>query len=156
MSQPLSRDSGFVGRQDEMAELTAALDEALAGRGRLVMLVGEPGIGKTRTAQEMAALVETRGDPSVAIVVWGHDPTRQPGRKPGRQSGRKPTRNPWPGPSFSSWPTCPRKYFVVRLLVKETNFSTPLGERREISIRLVSADAILLQSTAVISDSRSS
>ena len=40
----------FVGRQREMAELTAALDAALSGQGRLVMLVGEPGIGKTRTA----------------------------------------------------------------------------------------------------------
>ena len=44
----------FVGRQREMAELLAALDDALSGRGRLVMLVGEPGIGKTRIAQELA------------------------------------------------------------------------------------------------------
>ena len=34
----------FVGRQREMAELMAALDDAIAGHGRLVMLVGEPGI----------------------------------------------------------------------------------------------------------------
>ncbi len=45
----------FVGRQREMAELMAALDDALAGRGRMVMLAGEPGIGKTRTAQELVA-----------------------------------------------------------------------------------------------------
>ena len=31
------------------------------------MLVGEPGIGKTRTAQELAAYAETRG----AQVLWG-------------------------------------------------------------------------------------
>jgi len=35
-----------------MAELKDALDDATAGRGRSVMLAGEPGIGKTRTAQE--------------------------------------------------------------------------------------------------------
>jgi len=40
----------FVGRQQEMGEMKAALEDALSGRGRLVMLVGEPGIGKTRTA----------------------------------------------------------------------------------------------------------
>ncbi len=40
----------FVGRQREMGDLKAALEDALSGRGRLVMLVGEPGIGKTRTA----------------------------------------------------------------------------------------------------------
>ena len=39
----------FVGRQREMGELKAALEDALSGRGRLVTVVGEPGIGKTRT-----------------------------------------------------------------------------------------------------------
>ena len=50
-----------------MAELTAALEDALAGHGRLVMLAGEPGIGKTRIAQELAAVAEQRG----ANVLWG-------------------------------------------------------------------------------------
>jgi len=63
-----SRPRGvFVGRQREMAELTAALDDALSGHGRLVMLVGEPGIGKTRTTQELASYAENRG----AQVLWG-------------------------------------------------------------------------------------
>ena len=46
-----TRDSGriFVGRQRELAELTAALEDALSGQGRLVMLVGEP--GSARPAQ---------------------------------------------------------------------------------------------------------
>ena len=38
----------FVGRQQELADLKAALEESLTGRGRLVILAGEPGIGKTR------------------------------------------------------------------------------------------------------------
>ncbi|MFI5366306.1 MAG: AAA family ATPase [Candidatus Binatia bacterium] len=52
------RPSGFgtfVGRQRELDELNAGLDDAVAGHGRLFMLVGEPGIGKTRTAEEMVA-----------------------------------------------------------------------------------------------------
>ena len=57
----------FVGRQREMGELKAALEDALSGRGRLVMLVGEPGIGKTRTAQELATYAGMRG----AQVLWG-------------------------------------------------------------------------------------
>ena len=57
----------FVGRQREMEELRAALEESIAGRGRLVMLVGEPGIGKTRTAQELASHAEGCG----AQVIWG-------------------------------------------------------------------------------------
>jgi predicted ATPase len=61
------RESGFIGRQPEMAVLTAALDDALSGRGQMVMLAGEPGIGKTRLAQELAALAESLG----AQVMWG-------------------------------------------------------------------------------------
>jgi hypothetical protein len=57
----------FVGRQKEMGELKAALEDALSGRGRMVMLVGEPGIGKTRTAQELATYAGLRG----CQVLWG-------------------------------------------------------------------------------------
>jgi DNA-binding CsgD family transcriptional regulator len=57
----------FVGRHQEMAELRAALDDALSGRGRLVMLAGEPGIGKTRTSRELAAHATLLG----AQVLWG-------------------------------------------------------------------------------------
>ncbi|MCI0782372.1 MAG: AAA family ATPase, partial [Chloroflexi bacterium] len=57
----------FVGRQREMGELKACLEDALSGRGRLVMLVGEPGIGKSRTAQELATYAGLRQ----AQVLWG-------------------------------------------------------------------------------------
>jgi hypothetical protein len=50
-----------------MGDLKACLEDALSGRGRLVMLVGEPGIGKTRTAQELATYAGLRG----AQVLWG-------------------------------------------------------------------------------------
>ena len=43
----------FVGRRLELQVLTTALADALSGRGRIVMLSGEPGIGKTRLAQEI-------------------------------------------------------------------------------------------------------
>ena len=57
----------FVGRQQEMAQLRAALDDAVSGQGRLVMLAGEPGIGKTRITQELASYAEQQG----AQVLWG-------------------------------------------------------------------------------------
>jgi predicted ATPase len=67
----------LVGRQREMAEIRAVLDYALSGRGRLVMLAGEPGMGKTCIAQELAANAEELG----AQVFWGrcHE---GPGRPP--------------------------------------------------------------------------
>ncbi|MGI9658942.1 MAG: protein kinase domain-containing protein, partial [Gaiellaceae bacterium] len=57
----------FVGRQREVDELKAALENALSGRGRLTMLHGEPGIGKTRTALELATYAGLRR----AKVLWG-------------------------------------------------------------------------------------
>jgi len=57
----------FVGRQREMGDLKAALEEALSGRGRLLTLVGEPGIGKSRTAQELATYDGLRH----SQVLWG-------------------------------------------------------------------------------------
>jgi DNA-binding CsgD family transcriptional regulator len=62
------QSSGFVGRQRELGELTSALDDAISGRDRLVMLAGEPGIGKTRTAQELSAIADTRS----TEVYWGY------------------------------------------------------------------------------------
>ncbi|MCI0859064.1 MAG: protein kinase [Chloroflexi bacterium] len=57
----------FVGRQREMGELKACLEDSLSGRGRMVALVGEPGIGKTRTAMELCTYAGLRG----AQVLWG-------------------------------------------------------------------------------------
>ena len=44
-----------------MDELRAGLDDALSGSGRLLLLMGEPGIGKTRMAEELATYARLRG-----------------------------------------------------------------------------------------------
>jgi class 3 adenylate cyclase/tetratricopeptide (TPR) repeat protein len=43
----------FIGRQAEMAVLTEALAHARAGRGQIVAIVGEPGVGKSRLIWEL-------------------------------------------------------------------------------------------------------
>ena len=58
----------FIGRTYEMTALRAAIDAALGGSASLVMLVGEPGIGKTRLAEEAGNYAELRG----AQVLVGH------------------------------------------------------------------------------------
>jgi DNA-binding SARP family transcriptional activator len=45
----------LIGREAELDELRSALSDAMSGRGSLVMLAGEPGIGKTRLTEELAA-----------------------------------------------------------------------------------------------------
>ncbi|MFL5957431.1 MAG: BTAD domain-containing putative transcriptional regulator, partial [Solirubrobacterales bacterium] len=51
----------FVGREHELSTVMGALDEALAGDGRLVLIAGEPGIGKSRLAEEVGRHARRRG-----------------------------------------------------------------------------------------------
>ena len=51
----------LVGRERELAQLLEALAEARAGRGRVVMVAGESGIGKTRLVAEFVAEAVQRG-----------------------------------------------------------------------------------------------
>ena len=53
--------SGFVGRVRELAAVAAAFDRCICGVPQTVLLTGEAGIGKTRTAEEFAAQARERG-----------------------------------------------------------------------------------------------
>src|SRR6266540_367161 len=44
--------TGFVGREDELAQLAPAMQSAAGGRGQVVGVVGEPGVGKSRLFHE--------------------------------------------------------------------------------------------------------
>jgi tetratricopeptide (TPR) repeat protein len=57
-----------VGREGERAELRRCLDQAARGQGALVMIGGEPGVGKTRLAEELAAEARQRG----MLSLTGH------------------------------------------------------------------------------------
>ncbi|MBE0610185.1 MAG: AAA family ATPase, partial [Dehalococcoidia bacterium] len=57
-----ARRTGFVGRERELTALQAMLDEtALRGSGRVVLISGEPGIGKTRLLAEGAERAAAQG-----------------------------------------------------------------------------------------------
>jgi predicted ATPase len=64
---PASSTNSFLGRERELTELRAALADVNAGRGRLFVLSGEPGIGKTRLAEEIARESADRG----MRAIWG-------------------------------------------------------------------------------------
>ncbi|MDO8671929.1 MAG: AAA family ATPase [Dehalococcoidia bacterium] len=53
--------SPFVGREEELQRLAAALALASHGKGGVIFLTGEPGIGKTRLAREALAVAKERG-----------------------------------------------------------------------------------------------
>lgn len=56
-------DGELVGRNREIGALEGWLDAALDGRPRLVLCGGEPGIGKTRLASQLAAIAQAKGVP---------------------------------------------------------------------------------------------
>ena len=58
--EPVAGATPVVGRDGEMAQLMGALGELVAGRGRVVLLVGAPGMGKTRLFTELRELAEDR------------------------------------------------------------------------------------------------
>ena len=57
----------LIGRADELAVLRRAVEPALRGGNALVIVEGEPGAGKTRLLEEIAAEADHLG----ALVVWG-------------------------------------------------------------------------------------
>jgi DNA-binding CsgD family transcriptional regulator len=59
--------TSLAGRAEELAELRRWLADALGGHGRLVVVTGPPGIGKTRLAEELADTARARGQ----RVLWG-------------------------------------------------------------------------------------
>ena len=65
----------FVGRADDLATLHEAWDAALADERRLVLLTGEPGIGKSRLAAEFTRAVHADG----AVVLYGRFDETGPG-----------------------------------------------------------------------------
>lgn len=57
----------FVGREAELMLLVGGLEEAKKGRGSLLLIGGEPGIGKSRLVAEFASVARDRD----VSVLWG-------------------------------------------------------------------------------------
>jgi serine/threonine protein kinase/predicted ATPase len=68
--------STFSGREPELAALGARLDEAAAGRGQLVTVVGEAGLGKSRLIHEFTGSLAGRD----VRVIRGRCPLHGAGR----------------------------------------------------------------------------
>jgi predicted ATPase len=60
-------ERALIGRDDELRRLAASLEEARSGRAKMFLLLGEPGIGKTRLCDELGRIAAD----SDVRVVWG-------------------------------------------------------------------------------------
>ena len=58
----------FVGREADVRQLQNAFDNALSGNGSMMMVVGEPGIGKTAICEQVATYASIRG----GVTLIGH------------------------------------------------------------------------------------
>ncbi|HWC11045.1 MAG TPA: AAA family ATPase [Acidimicrobiales bacterium] len=58
--------TALVGRQTELAQLDDALGAAVGGRGSVLFLVGEAGIGKSRLARALATRADRKGVPALS------------------------------------------------------------------------------------------
>jgi len=58
----------LIGREEELSQLDGFWRRAERGEGHLILLSGEPGIGKTRLVEELTALADLRG----GLVLEGH------------------------------------------------------------------------------------
>jgi DNA-binding CsgD family transcriptional regulator len=70
-------DDAFIGRERELLAIGKLLSRALAGTGATVAIAGEPGIGKSHTAQFVAQWAAGRG----MQVFWGRC-NEEPGAPP--------------------------------------------------------------------------
>jgi hypothetical protein len=62
-----AEEQSLVGREPELAALAGLIGDAAAGRGRVAVMLGEAGIGKTRLAES----AETMARQSGFDVAWG-------------------------------------------------------------------------------------
>ena len=58
---PAADRDGLIGRDHELGELLPVVDAAIAGHGAIVLIGGEPGIGKSRLAETLARYAARRG-----------------------------------------------------------------------------------------------
>src|SRR5438270_11245256 len=89
----------FVGRHAELDELRAAVNGSVDGRGALVLLAGEPGIGKTRLAEITADYARSTG----CVVRWA---------------------SCWEGPAAPFWPWTQ----LIRAQLAAANATAPAGD----------------------------
>ena len=63
----LGRAGDFVGRGEELGKLQRALERVVGGRGQIILIAGEPGIGKTRMSEEFLRYAGAQG----VRTLWG-------------------------------------------------------------------------------------
>jgi DNA-binding SARP family transcriptional activator len=107
----------FVGREEELEALRTGIDEASRGHGRLVLLVGEPGIGKSRLAEEALRIAHQRRARVLVGRCW--------------EAGGAPAYWPWVQALRSYLHDCDRDLLRTQLAAGAGDVAHLLPELRE-------------------------
>src|SRR5204863_3464382 len=109
--------SRFVGRAAETAQATRALEAAGGGRGQVIAVVGEPGVGKSRVCHELVRRATAQGQRVIETTCLSYgvstpylpiggllealldldpraEPTERPPRSTARPAGLRPALGP--------------------------------------------------------------
>jgi DNA-binding SARP family transcriptional activator/tetratricopeptide (TPR) repeat protein len=68
--EPGPRPEGLVGRERELNRLLPLVERALSGEGGMVLIAGEPGIGKSRLAEALVARAGELGGRALVGRCW--------------------------------------------------------------------------------------
>lgn len=68
----LEFETGFAGRDEEIGKLKLCLEDAIGGKGNIVMVIGEAGIGKTRLVTELGKYAEIKGVKILNATCFEH------------------------------------------------------------------------------------
>jgi DNA-binding SARP family transcriptional activator len=139
----------FVGRERELGGLLAGLADAAAGRGGLFLVSGEPGIGKTRLCEELAACARERG--GIVLVGRCWEAGGAPAYWPWVQAIRSLVSGVDPAPLCAR--LGPDAGFVAQLVPELARFAPESGrsallESEDARFRLFEATASLLKEAA--------
>ncbi len=103
--------TSFVGRAQEMEQLTRSLEHARIGHGQVVAVVGEPGVGKSRLFYEFTHSQRTAGSsPHRSPQGILSDRTARRCAQGARKSDRQaPCSGPFPGTGAARVPVAARR-----------------------------------------------
>ncbi|MBN1527840.1 MAG: AAA family ATPase [Thermoleophilaceae bacterium] len=117
----------LVGRASELAALTSGFEAAVAGRGSLFLVGGEPGIGKSRLAEELVARVPSQGGLVLVGRCW--------------EAGGAPAYWPWVQALRSYLHGADPEVLRVQLGERASDLAQLLPELREVIPNLPAAGA---------------
>jgi DNA-binding SARP family transcriptional activator len=123
----------LIGRDHELDAVIASLHESAAD-ARFVVIEGEPGIGKTRLAEELRGLAESRG----AIAVWGRSD----------EGGAAPALWPWLAPLRTIAAQAPGAVAPAVTLLLSGEAPVHAGQERSAQFERFEAVAALLDDVA--------